>query len=289
MTRICTVLPAHRRVGKKFAFTFAIIFLLQSKAFPEFEVSLTLPLGLSYISPYAEGSSAESMLQQKPYIIDYANIKDAAGPNVGILMQVGNNFDLKNEVGLTGISLLADIGYYLESSGAMFEVSSGSNRDNYVAENLTIFHALNLGIIPKFHFYFPSLKIPFSVGLGGGVKIPFSGTKYLTMHSGEEIKETISYQDIRKTFEYPFIPYVKLTYDAYFYLSKKVALTFGTYMSYDFGMKYDTEKLNADASSEDFYFYKLNLTEYGYSSLTIGISFGVSFGRPDPRPKKEVL
>ena len=50
------------------------------------------------------------------------------------------------------------------------------------------------------------------------------------------------------------MPYVKLTYDTYFYVSKKVALIFGAYMSYDFGMKYDTEKLNADASSEDFLF-----------------------------------
>ena len=101
--------------------------MLQAKAFTQFEMSITVPLGVGSTMVNLEGSSAESMLQQKPYIIDYANIKDAAGPNAEILMQVGNNFNLKNEVGLTGISLLADIGYYLESSGAMFEVSSGSS------------------------------------------------------------------------------------------------------------------------------------------------------------------
>ena len=85
------------------------------------------------------------------------------------------------------------------------------------------------------------------------------------------------------------MPYVKLTYDTYFYVSKKVSLTIGAYMSYNFGMQYDTEKINADADLPPSIFdpNQVNLTEYGYTSFDIGLTFGISFGRPDPRPKKE--
>ena len=272
---------------KKIILTFAIIFMLQSKAFPNFEMNLILPIGMSYIFANAEGSKLEQYL---PYAIDYDSMnKQSFGVNAGALMQIGTRFDLKNKTGLTSVSVLTEIGYSLELLGATFKNTATANidRNSYVTKDMTEFHTLNLGIIPKLNFWFPSIKIPFSVGFGGGVKIPFSGTRYIATVEREEFEEDLSYQDIKKTFEYPFIPYIKLTYDVYFYPNDKLAFTVGSYLSYDFGMKYDVSKLNLKDPHENPVISRvLKLTEYGYSSLTIGISFGVSFGRPDPRPKE---
>ena len=274
---------------KKIAFTFAIIFMLQSKAFPEFEINLTIPIGVSYILPYAEGPA---MSQLRPYEIDYAGIEPIPALSFDVLMQIGNSFDLKYEVGLTSISLLANIGYSLESSGATFKDMNASFVTDRVYAKLILLNTINLGIIPKLNFYFPSLKIPFSVGLGGGVKIPFSGTRYLNKVSGQDIEEDLEHQDMRLTFINPIVPYVKLTYDTYFYMNDSVAFTFGTYIAYDFDMQYDTHKINSDGSippTTNAFHTRFELTEYGYSSFDIGLTFGVYFGRGKPKLKKEVL
>ena len=88
---------------------------------------------------------------------------------------------------------------------------------------------------------------------------------------------------IKKTFKDPFVPYIKLTVDTYFYVSESVALTVGVYTSYNFGMEYETDKLNAESSTTA---YPLKLKKYGYSSFDIGIALGTYFGRPNPIPKK---
>jgi len=49
------------------------------------------------------------------------------------------------------------------------------------------------------------------------------------------------------------------------------SVTLGLYMSYNFGMPYDTEKLNTKGSTTC---VTLNLEKYGSSSLDIGTTFG---------------
>ena len=265
---------------KKVIFTFAIIFILQNKAFTQIEMHLTVPIGATFIFPYAEGTK---LIQTKPYFIHYDAIYySAVTYNVGALMQVGHRFDLKYETGVTSISLLADIGYSQEILGVRYYNSV----KKYINAESTSLHTLNLGIIPKVNLYFPKMKIPLSIGFGGGVKIPLSGTRYLLKNSGEEIIEDLSYQDIKEIFLHPFMPYVKLTVDTYYYVSDSIALTIGLYGSYNFGMQYDTEKLNAEGSSEDFPSSPLDLTDLSYTSFDIGLTFGISFGRPNPKLKK---
>ena len=272
---------------KKIIFTFAIIFLLQTKAFPEFEMNLAVPFGLSFIFPHAEGQAGQ-MIQSKPHRIDYRDIKHIFLPHVGVLMQIGNNFDLKNKTGVTSISLLADLGYYLQPFGAAFKNTDGYNAN--VTEEAIFFNTLDFGTIIKINIYLPNMpkQIPFSIGFGGGLKIPFNATKYTCLYSnGEEVKETMSYEDIKETFEQHLIPYIKLTYDTYYYVSDSIALTIGANMSYNFGMKYNTDKLNANGSTIS---TTLNLEKYAYSSsLDIGFTFGISFGRQNPRPNKYAL
>jgi len=263
---------------KKIILTFTLAFLIQTKAFTQIEMSLTVPIGMSFFYPYAEGTK---FYQTQPYLIYYGSIYDGINYNVGVLMQVGHRFDLKNETGVTSISLLADIGYSQEIFGVLYYNSA----KNYITAEATSLHTLNLGIIPKVNFYFPKMKIPFSVGFGGGVKIPLSGTRYLLENSDKKITEDLSYIDIKETFLHPFIPYVKLTIDTYYYVSDNIALTVGLYTSYNFGMKYDTEKLNAEGSSALYPNNPLELTVYGYTSYDIGFTFGISFGRPNPKLK----
>jgi len=269
---------------KKIVLMFTLALIMQAKVYPEFEINFTVPMGVGFVLPNVEGTQLK---QDFPHSINYEHLdENGVGISTGVFMQIGNNFKIKNKVGLTSISLLADIGYSLEAFLILFDEPYYSYNNN-VIEDMTLLNTINLGVIPKLNFYLPNLKIPFSVGLGGGVKIPFSGKRYLSMSSGKYIYEDLKYQDIRKSFEYPFIPYIKLTYDTYFYVSKKVAFTFGSYISYDFGMQYDTDKLNADSTPPLHWMSKkLELTEYSYSSLTIGFSFGISFGKSDPRPKE---
>ena len=192
---------------KKIILTFAIIFLLQSKAFPNFEMNLTVPIGATLLYPYTDGTK---FMQTKPYFINYRSPDDdTTSYNVGVLMQVGHRFDLKYKTGVTSISLLADIGYFQELIGMIY--TYGISGEDYVYIESTKFQTLNLGLIPKLNFWLPNMKIPFSVGFGGGVKIPFSGTRYIATVERDEFEEDLSYQDIKKTFEYPFIPYIKLT------------------------------------------------------------------------------
>jgi len=280
---------------KKIIFTFAIIFILQNKAFTQFEINLTIPLGVSILFPYAEGATSRSMIQTRPYTVDYRGIEPAFNINVGVLMQIGGSFDLKNETGITSISLLADLGYYLETFGAAFGKTDYIGSPSSTKEDLIYLHTLNLGIMPKMNFYFPNIT-PFSVGFGGGIKIPFSGTRYVTRRSlgrdDYDIKEKMSYQDIKETFLHSFIPYIKLTMDSSFYVSKSVALIYGVYLSYDFPMKYDVDKINSENAPDGQVTVLpmghdlLKLTKYGSSSFDVGITLGVYFGRPDPKPKE---
>ena len=274
---------------KKIVLTFALALVMQTKAFTQFEINITVPFGASFIIPYAEGSD-DGMVQVRPYSIDYRGIEPAINLNIGVLMQIGGGFDLGNETGVTSISLLADLGYYLKSFGAAFKKADNVNLFPIdVKEEVIYLHTLNLGIIPKINISIPNLT-PFSIGLGGGVKIPLSGTRYVTMYSRkvDDIEEKMSYKDIKETFEYPFIPYIKLTMDSSFYVSKSIALVYGVYFSYDFPMKYDVDKVNAKNNYTPV-MPVLKLTEYGSSSFDVGVMFGISFGRPDPRPKKEAL
>ena len=256
--------------------------MIQAKAYPEFEVSLTAPIGVNFIFPYASGETGK-VIQEKHHSIDYSDIENSFLPNLGLLMQIGGSFDLKNETGITSISLLADLGYYLQSFGSTFENRYDDNLG--ITEEAIFFDTLDLGTTIKINIEMPNMsrQKPFSVGLGGGVRIPFSATKYTLLPNGEKIKEELSHLDIKEIFKNAYMPYIKLTVDTYFYVSESFALTVGLYTSYSFGIQYDIDKLNAINSTTA---YPLKLTKYGYSSYDIGISLGAYFGRPNPKLNK---
>lgn len=118
------------------------------------------------------------------------------------------------------------------------------------------FYNIQIGLFPKFNFR------NFSIGIGGGIKIPVIGEMSVTA-TAFNIEETrkLSRVDMADFFNPPIFGYVKTSLAYSFYLTDKVALDVGLYLSYDI-MQFINE------GGKD---------EYG-GTLNTGIIFGVKFG-----------
>ena len=127
--------------------------------------------------------------------------------------------------------------------------------DMSVALDFT-FYNIQIGLFPKFNFG------NFSIGIGGGIKIPVIGEMSVTA-TAINVEETkkLSRTDIVDIFNPPIFGYVKTSLAYSFYLTDKVALDVGLYLSYDI-MQFINE------GGKD---------EYG-GTLNTGIIFGLKFG-----------
>ena len=131
----------------------------------------------------------------------------------------------------------------------------GMPNDISVALDFT-FYNIQVGLFPKFNFG------NFSIGIGGGIKIPVIGEMSVTA-TAINVEETqkLSRTDIADMFNPPIFGYVKTSLAYSFYLTDKIALDVGLYLSYDI-MQFINE------GGKD---------EYG-GTLNTGIIFGVKFG-----------
>lgn len=186
---------------------------------------------------------------------------------IGYMRQVKEGF---------GISYLLELGYNFSSytiSGKpdfnsivsdalneMFGININPNQvgmpnDMSIALDFT-FYNIQVGLFPKFNFG------NFSIGIGGGIKIPVIGEMSVTA-TAINVEETkkLSRVDIADFFNPPIFGYVKTSLAYSFYLTDKVALDVGLYLSYDI-MQFINE------GGKD---------EYG-GTLNTGIIFGVKFG-----------
>lgn len=186
---------------------------------------------------------------------------------IGYMRQVKEGF---------GISYLLELGYNFSSytiSGKpdfnsivsyalneMFGININPNQvgmpnDMSVALDFT-FYNIQIGLFPKFNFG------NFSIGIGGGVKIPVIGEMSVTA-TAINVEETqkLSRVDIADFFNPPIFGYVKTSLAYSFYLTDKIALDVGLYLSYDI-MQFINE------GGKD---------EYG-GTLNTGIVFGLKFG-----------
>ena len=127
--------------------------------------------------------------------------------------------------------------------------------DMSVALDFT-FYNIQVGLFPKFNFG------NFSIGIGGGIKIPVIGEMSVTA-TAINVEETqkLSRTDIVDIFNPPIFGYVKTSLAYSFYLTDKVALDVGLYLSYDI-MQFINE------GGKDEY----------VGTLNTGIIFGVKFG-----------
>lgn len=180
---------------------------------------------------------------------------------IGYMRQVKEGF---------GISYLLELGYNFSSytiSGkpdfnpiindifGLGNIIGNIFNDMSVALDFT-FYNIQIGLFPKFNFG------NFSIGIGGGIKIPVIGEMSVTA-TAINVEETkkLSRTDIADFFNPPIFGYVKTSLAYSFYLTDKIALDVGLYLSYDI-MQFINE------GGKD---------EYG-GTLNTGIIFGVKFG-----------
>ncbi len=118
------------------------------------------------------------------------------------------------------------------------------------------FYNIQIGLFPKFNFG------NFSIGIGGGIKIPVFGEMSVTA-TVINIEETqkLSRSDLADIFNLTIFGYLKTSINYSFYPIKKIALNVGLYLEYDI-MQFINE---------------LGKDEYG-GTLNTGIIFGVKFG-----------
>ena len=127
--------------------------------------------------------------------------------------------------------------------------------DMSVALDFT-FYNIQVGLFPKFNFG------NFSIGIGGGIKIPVIGEMSVTA-TAINVEETqkLSRTDIVDIFNPPIFGYVKTSLAYSYYITDKIALDVGLYLSYDI-MQFINE------GGKDEY----------VGTLNTGIIFGVKFG-----------
>lgn len=214
------------------------------------------------------------------------NYNALLGIGVGVPTKSFKDFGFKSDIGFDGtcsfqigymrqvkegfgISYLLELGYNFSSYSISGKLGSDALSKitgmvmNYpdmsvILENY--FFNIQVGLFPKFNFG------NFSIGIGGGIKVPISGETTTTINVtaiNYEIENTqkLSRTDIADMFNPPIFGYVKTSLAYSFYLTDKVALDVGLYLSYDI-MQFINE------GGKD---------EYG-GTLNTGIIFGVKFG-----------
>ncbi|MEI0487642.1 hypothetical protein R4K89_12235 [Brachyspira intermedia] len=201
---------------------FLLMLLMSTSVFAAggFEVALNVPFLLSVGIPI--GNSGEK--------------RDVdVGFNSGITAQLGYGAYYENGL---GFSVLGEIGYAFNQFANYYP--NLGNKTTIIES----FHSLQLGLLPKFNMN------NFSIGLGGGVKIPFSGYTliYNELSSSERNYRYIDrdFTYIKDTYNQMFvIPYIKLTFDFYTpdfdeesdTISECSDAGIGLYLGYDFGPK----------------------------------------------------
>ena len=181
------------------------------------------------------------------------------GFGISYLLELGYNFSSYTISGKPDFNSLV-----LDALNEMFGINInpsqvGMPNDISVALDFT-FYNIQIGLFPKFNFG------NFSIGIGGGIKVPISGELTTTINVAaidyeRENTQKLNRTDIADTFNPPIFGYVKTSLAYSFYLTDKIALDVGLYLSYDI-MQFINE------GGKD---------EYG-GTLNTGIIFGLKFG-----------
>ena len=260
---------------------FALSFFNSNKLFAGIEFDVYVPFGMS--STYIN-----STVKNKDYVENsFKKFYDRISAEMGVLVRGGYNFDFKNPI-IDSLSLMLDVGYYMSPVSISY-----INSITGITSETTLLHTLNTGIGIKLYFYTPIMNLYYSVTLAGGVKTPFGGNvlnnSALTDESILYGKDAYNYRDIRNLFKTPVIGYLKYNVDFYYMLTEKVSIMYGLYLSYDFGMNYNTEYLNSSQYLKDY--ANASFTQapifgsLSYNNLSVGISFGLSFGKTHAKVK----
>lgn len=244
------------KIIKKFFLTIAFITIFSASAFAksgfEFHYNALIGVGVSFPTTSMKDMGFKSDigfdgtgLFQIGYMRQFKE-----GFGISYLLELGYNFSSYTISGKPDFNpIINDIFGLGNIIGNIFP------NDMSVALDFT-FYNIQVGLFPKFNFG------NFSIGIGGGIKIPVIGEMSVTA-TAINVEETqkLSRTDIVDIFNPPIFGYVKTSLAYSFYLTDKIALDVGLYLSYDI-MQFINE------GGKD---------EYG-GTLNTGIIFGLKFG-----------
>ncbi|AEM23446.1 hypothetical protein Bint_2852 [Brachyspira intermedia PWS/A] len=239
---------------KRLSLVIALILVANIKVFAEggFEFAVNVPIGASFgITSGFEPKYTSSSGTTK------SAITTEAGFDSGVQVQIGYMFTFGN----FGLSLLGDLGYsydsYRYSDYLDYEYNSVKEKHK---ETISMYmHNFQVGILPKFNFG------NFAWGIGGGVKIPMTGTLEDKVENSLYGNSTTKIDYKSSYFEVPVIGYFKMTFDYSFFFNDSMAFVLGAYLGADIGpiWKQGEITLAKDAS---------------ISSFDIGVNLGFKFG-----------
>ena len=258
---------------KKLFFTVSIFVIFNISTFAKsgFEFILNVPIGGSY-----------SIISQN--IKDYG-MKNSIGLDAGIEAQFGGMFQVKENF---AISVLGDIGFVHDIYAVKFK------NDYYLKDYAINYLSFQIGLLPKFNIG------RFSIGIGGGIKIPIFGGWDYTLNANAKQSPNYSftkssgvglsaapdndnwtcgtsdyYADSGEIEEHPIISYayVKLTFDYSIFFTDKVAMNIGLYFGYDF-LPNEAIIITSSGNYEQIY------TEIpkNYGTFNFGVQLGLRFG-----------
>ncbi len=247
---------------KKIIIVLLSVFSFSSQVFCQFEALIKIPNALSIISYKIADDTTLTTSDSKTLDINDHGLSY----NIGVLAEIGMHFALSNSV-LTGASLLADVGYYIQSlSISLRDIDANST----IYQQYTYLNTLQLGLLGKVHLSTPIMTAPISVGLGYGIKVPISGSTFIK-ENGIETRENHSFLEVMSNIYSPILAYAKISVDTYLYYDYRFAVVFGLYFTYNAELSYKTNKLNERLT--------IDLEELNSTSFDIGLSIGVAFGR----------
>ncbi|CRF35123.1 hypothetical protein BRSU_2445 [Brachyspira suanatina] len=261
------------RIILKIAF---FLYLFNSALFAEIDFNIIIPIS----SSYTFSDMKLTTLGMSDSLVNTRTLKDNIGIEIGILSQIGYNFNTKNSI-FKSIGIMAEIGYILSPIYTSYEFYDNSYTLN-VNHNI-LFHTLNIGAIQKFY-----IIDKLSLGIGGGIRIPFSANLYgqndgspLPFNNGK-----YDYNYIKSLFKRSIIPYIKFSLEGYYFFNDFVSLVIGAHFTYSMGMEYNADKLNEYISyiGTGMKWYH----SYSYSSIETGLTIGVSIGRKGSNDIKRI-
>ena len=259
---------------KKLFFTVSILLIFNISAFAKsgFEFILSVPLGGNYAYP------SENMKINVDYV--KYEMRGFFGFDIGVISQLGYMFQIKDNF---AISVLGEIGYARDNY--KFEYNEHNHGGSY-GGNFTINHdSFQIGLLPKLNIK------GFSIGIGGGIKIPISFT-----YEEEETYNSPTWYSIsgngsvgyygkltpKVNRDYKIIYYTKITFDYSLFFNENLAFNIGLYFGYDFFPKYQILAFNYYPPNTDMFihsgegYYVEKAKNYG--TLNFGVQLGLRFG-----------
>ena len=240
---------------KKFLLTMAMTMIFSVSAFAAsgFEFILNVPFGLSVgfesvdlgMLPGADGITQRKIEDASPGV----------GFDIGVTAQLGYMFQVKDGF---GISVLGELGYSHDTiSGTYGKIEGGDGISFSRIKAIYTLEQFQIGLLPKFNIG------AFSIGIGGGVKIPISAKERVKIDSlGIDEKSKFKPADAVQG-------YIKLTFDYSLFFTDNLAMNFGLYLGYDTPLTATAR----DASYFTALFERVNVHDFN-----VGLQLGFRFG-----------